>query len=461
MAGGPHWLKVPHPLVLLTGGILLAALASHVVAPGAYERRTDEATGREVVVAGTYAELDARSPVDAFDAVVAIPRGMQHVGEVIFLVFLIGGAFTVVDASGVLGRGASSLARILTGRTVLIIPVVSLCFAAGGVTFNMQEEVIALAPVVLLLCRRVGFEPVVAAAMSLGAAMVGSAFSPVNPFQVVIAKRLAELELGAGTFFRSVVLLVAMGIWIAFTMRYAMRTRAKPEAGTADSDQATSEGSASEELGPADVIVLGLVACTFALVSFGLLRLDWGFNELSAAFVIMGVVVGAATRMGVSGTAEAFVRGFREMAYAALLIGFARAIYLVLEDGQVIDTIVHALFAPLSELPLFASTAGMTVAQAGLHVLVPSVSSQAVLTMPVVVPLADLLGMSREVAVLAYQYGGGLCDLITPTNGALLAVLATVKIGYEKWFRFAAPAYLLLLALGIAAIGVALATGVI
>ena len=442
-------------MVLLTGGILLAALTTYLITPGEYERRVDEATGREVVVAGTYSELDQRTPVDGFEAVVAIPRGMQHVGEVIFLVFLIGGAFTVVDSSGVLRRGTSSLARALTGRLLWIIPVVSLCFAAGGITFNMQEETIALTPVMLILCRRVGFEPIVAAAMSLGAAMVGSAFSPTNPFQVGIAKGLAELDQGDGWLFRSVVLAVALTIWIVFVMRHAMRSRGE-QTDTDGGDLGDGEG-----LRRSDLLVLGLVGATFGVITYGLIGLGWGFNELSAAFVIMGVAVGVITRMGVSGTAEGFVRGFREMAYAALLIGFARAIYLVLEDGQVIDTIVHAIFTPLSDLPLFASAAGMTVAQAGLHVIVPSVSSQAVLTMPVVVPLADLLGMSREVAVLAYQYGGGLCDLITPTNGALLAVLAIVKVRYEEWFAFAGRAYLMLVALGLAAIGVALGTGVV
>ncbi len=445
-------LRVPHPLVLLTGGIFLAALASWIIVPGEYDRQLDEGTGREVVVAGTYEELSERSTVNAFDAVVAIPRGMLHVGDVIFLVFLIGGAFTVLDSAGVLARGTSALSRFLAGRTILTIPVVSLCFGAAGVTFNMQEEVIALTPVMLVLCRRVGFQPVVAAGMSLGSAMVGSAFSPTNPFQVGIAKRVADLDPGTGTWFRSSVLAIALGIWIVATMRYAIRTRAEPQVSAGeDADQGSLTAS--------DTAVLLLVAVTFAVVTLGLVRLGWGFDELSATFVIMGVAVGAIKRMGPTGIAEAFVRGFRNMAYAALLIGFARAIYLVLEDGQVLDTIVHALFTPLSDLPLFASAAGMTVAQAGLHIVVPSVSSQAVLTMPVAAPLADLLGMSREIVVLAYQYGGGLCDLMTPTNGALMAVLATVKVRYEEWFRFAGPTYLILLALGIAAIGVALTIG--
>jgi uncharacterized ion transporter superfamily protein YfcC len=173
----------------------------------------------------------------------------------------------------------------------------------------------------------------------------------------------------------------------------------------------------------------------------------------------MGILVGLVSRMGVGGTAEAYARGFREMAYAALLIGFARAISTVLADGRIIDTIVNGMFSPLEDLPRLASALGMVVGQALLHVPVPSVSGQAVLTMPILVPLADLLGLSRQVIVLAYQYGAGLCDLVTPTNGALMAILASAGVRYEEWMRFTVPLYAGLVALGGASIAVAIAIG--
>jgi uncharacterized ion transporter superfamily protein YfcC len=163
--------------------------------------------------------------------------------------------------------------------------------------------------------------------------------------------------------------------------------------------------------------------------------------------------------MGFSGTAAAYVRGFREMAYAGLLIGFARAIYVVLDQGRVIDTIVHGIFLPIEGLPTLVSALGMLVAQAAIHVPVPSVSGQAVLTMPLLVPLSDLLDLSRQVTVLAYQYGAGLCDLVTPTNGAMMAVLAASGVRYEQWLRFVVPLYLALMALGALAIAVGVAIG--
>jgi len=441
--------SVPHPLVLLAGCVILAAAASYVLPAGQFDRADDETTGRSVVVAGTYHAVE-RSPVNLFDAMVALPRGMAEAAEVIFLVFLIGGAFTVVDETGALRRGVMSLVRTLGGRDLLVIPIVSIFFATGGVVENMQEEIIPLIPVLLILTRTVGFTPLVAVAMSAGAAFVGSAFSPINPFQVQIAQKLAELPLGSGWLFRVIFLILALALWIGMTMRYAARERREPE---------LVEDSGDAGIGGRDWVIFGLVATTFAVLVIGLLRWGWDFNQLSAAFFIMGVVVGLLAGMGLTGTAEAYVRGFRSMAYAALLIGFARAIFVVLEDGHIVDTIVHAMFTPLEGLPLIASSLGMVAAQTLIHVPVPSVSGQAVLTMPVLIPLSDLLGLSRQVVVLAYQYGAGLCDIITPTNGALLAMLAAAGVRYEDWVKFALPLYLALIALGAVSIAIAISIG--
>ena len=179
-------LAFPHPLTLLTCCVLLAAVLTHVLPAGRYDRRDDPATGRTVVVAGTYHAVPA-APVSAFETLVAIPKGLVDAASVVFLVFLVGGAFTVVDQTGALRQAVGALARRLDGHELLVIPVVSLFFAAGGALENMQEEIIALVPVLLLLCRRMGFSSLTAVAVSLGSAGVGAAFSPIDPFQVGIA----------------------------------------------------------------------------------------------------------------------------------------------------------------------------------------------------------------------------------------------------------------------------------
>ncbi len=463
--------RFPHPLTLLTGFILVGAALSYVLPAGRYERRDDPVTGRSVVVPGTYRAVEP-DPVGPFEAVVAIPRGMADAADIVFLVFLIGGAFAVFDATGALRRGIAWLVRVLGDREILIIPLVSLAFATGGVLENLQEEIIALVPALLLLARRLGYTPLTAVAMSAGAAFVGSAFSPINPFQVGIAQKLAELPLLSGGGFRMLFLALALTLWIGSTMRHAARTRVAPSMG-AEGDMAVhgraddrhppglgQPGDAGPDgIGRRDAVIFGLLGLTFATLVYGLLRLGWDFDHLSALFFIFGVAVGLIGRLGVTGTAEAYADGFRSMAYAALLIGFARAIFVVLDDGQIVDTIVHGMFTPIQDLPVGLSALGMVAAHTAVHVPVPSVSGQAVLTLPVLVPLSDLLGLSRQVTVLAYQYGAGLCDLITPTNGALMAILAAGGVRYEEWMRFCVPRYLLLVALGAVSIGVAIVIG--
>ena len=443
--------RFPHPLALLVACILIAAALSWVVPAGEYQRVEDKETGRNVVVAGSYAPVEAK-PVGPFQALVAIARGMIDASSVIFYVFLVGGAFAVVERTGALTRLVNSLVSMLSGRGLLVIPVAGLAFATGGVLIQMQEELIAFVPVLLLLTSRLGFSPLTAVAMSVGASAVGASFSFINPFQVGIAQKVAEVELLSGWQFRVAFLIPALAIWIGATMLYARRTRGPVAA-----------RGAVEEVGPVagwrHGAILITVLASFVVFVVGVMRYHWDFDQLSAVFFIMGVVAGLLGGLRVNGTADAFAEGLRSMALAALLIGFARGIYVVMEEGRIVDTIVHGLFTPIAELPVTVSAIAMMASHTLIHVPVPSTSGHAVLTLPLLVPLSDLIGLSRQVTVLAYQYGAGICELITPTNGALMAMLAATGVQFDQWIRFAAPALALLFALAIAAIGTAVAVG--
>ena len=444
--------RLPHPLALLAACIVVAGVLTHVVPAGQYERREDTATGREMVVPGTYTRLESK-PLGPLAIALAVPKGIIDAADVLAVVFLVGGAFVVVERTGALHVALAALVA-RRRREALAIPIVCLAFAAGGAFENMQEEIIGLTPVLALLAGRLGFNAVTAVAMSFGAAAVGSAFSPVNPFQVAIAQQASGVPLFSGALFRTAVLLLALAVWIAGTMRFAKRggriatTRAEPDDAAAPSLSKSSSA-----------LILLLVLLGFAAFILGLTRHGWGFNELSAVFLVIGILAGLAGRLGVNGTADAYVQGFRDMAYAALLIGFARAIFVALDEGRIIDTIVHGMFTPLAGFPRAVAALGMLAGQAIVHVPVPSVSGQAVLTMPILAPLSDLLGISRQVAVLAYQYGAGLCELLTPTNGALMAVLAASGARYEEWMKFAVGMWAMLMALGAIAVLTAMAIG--
>ena len=284
-----------------------------------------------------------------------------------------------------------------------------------------------MVPALLMLTQRLGFDAVTAAQISVGAAAVGSSFSPVNPFQVLIAQKTSGVPQLSGGSYRTVFLAFALLLWILGTMRRARHTKTV----IATSTDATND----REFDTRAKAVLAIVLLTFVIFVYGVAQLHWDFNQEAALFFLMGCVVGVIGGLGVAGTADAFVDGFRSLAYAALLIGFARSISAVMEQGLIIDTVVNGVATSLAGLPVAVAALGMMLAQFAIHVPVPSVSGQAVLTMPVLAPVADLLHMSRQVAVLAYQYGAGMCELVTPTNGALVAVLAAAGVRFDDWIR--------------------------
>jgi uncharacterized ion transporter superfamily protein YfcC len=441
-------LRLPHPLILLIAAVAIAAALTWVLPAGEYARRDDPVTHRSVVVAGTY-HVVPRAPVGPFAAAVAIPRGFVEGAEVIAVVLLVGGAWVVVDRLGTLGRIIAALVASFRRRGLIAIPVISLFFATMGALENMQEEIIPLVPVLLILGRGIGIDAVRVVGMSAGAAMIGSAFGPTNPFQAGIAMKLAQLPATSAGALRLAMFAVAFVLWVAWTMRYAARTRTTVAESTADHDAA---GRVSTK----DVLIFLLVISPMAAYVYGSITLGWGLNELSAGFFIAGMLAGLWGGLGLDGTTLAYLEGMQSLLPAAMLIGVARSISLVLADGHVIDTILQGLAAPLAQAPGVVAALLMIPAQGIVHVFVPSVSGQAVLTMPVFVPLSDLLGISRQATVLAYQMGAGLAELLTPTNGALMALLLAAGVPYQKWIRFALVGVGIMLLVGVAGVFIAL-----
>ncbi len=436
-------LKLPHPFVLLLSAVLVAVAMTWIVPAGKYERRADAATGRDLVVPGSYARV-AQAPIGPMAALLVVPRGIVDGASVILTILMVGGAFALLDATGALGR----LVGALVGRTRrprFIVALVIVAFAALGALENMHEEIIALVPVLLVLSRGLGFGAVTALAMSVGAAVVGSAFGPTNPFQTGIALQYSEMPPLSQPALRFGLLLAAVAVWIGWTL--AMTSR--------DDEQTAVTAPHPEPATSRDVVLLAIVLVPFVPYVYGVLRLDFGFNELSGLFLIAGFAVGLVSGRSLSDTAAAFLKAMETMLAASLFVGVARAISVALNDGQILDTILYALATPLSHTPGVMAAALMVPLHAILHIPVVSVSGQAVLTMPVMAPLADLVGVSRDAAVIAYQTGAGLMDMITPTNGALLAMLLGAKVSFSRWMRFAIPGALLVSIVGFVGIWLA------
>ena len=450
--------RLPHPLVLLIAAVGVAALLTWILPAGEYDRRDDPATGRRVVVAGTYHSV-ARAPVGPFAALVAIPRGIAEAADVIALILLAGGAWVVVDKLGTLGRLVSALVARLRNRGLIAIPILAVFFATMGALENMQEEIIPLVPVLLVLGAGLGIDAVSVVAMSAGAAMIGSAFGPSNPFQAGIALKLAQVPVTTAGALRLALFVVAVALWIAWTMHHAARMRRTTlpsESRPLGLSEPATEPAVRTPLAVKDVLILLLVSAPVVAYIYGSLRLGWGFNELSASFLIAGVAAGLWGGLGLQGTTTAYLEGMQSMLPAAVLVGVARSLSLVLSDGHVIDTILQSLATPLGHASPAAAALLMIPAQSLVHVFVPSVSGQAVLTMPVFVPLSDLLHLPRVATVLAYEMGAGLTEMLTPTNGALMAVLLAAGVPFQRWFKFAIAGAAIVVCVGIAGIVVLL-----
>ena len=431
--------RLPHPFVLLLAAVGIAAALTWIIPAGEYQRRIDAGTGRTVVMAGTYAPVPA-TPVGPLAALLAVPRGIIAGADIIITILFVGGAFALLDATGALSRLVAALiGASYRPRTIVI--AVSLAFATLGALENMQEEIVALVPVLVLLSRGLGFGSVTAIAMSAGAAAVGAAFGPTNPFQTGIALRFAELPALTIPGIRLGLMVAAVATWIAWTLMMTSRDETATGAG----------GERPPATGPAtrlDAVLLALVLLPFIPYVYGVLKFDWGFNELSALFLVAGFAVGLVSGRDVTATATGLLKGMEAMLAASLFVGVARAISIVLADGHVIDTILYSLAVPLAQFPGTVAALLMVPMHAVLHIPVPSVSGQAVLTMPIMAPLSDLLGVSRDAAVIAYQTGAGLADLVVPTNGALLAMLLSAGVPFGRWLRFAVPGALLVSIIG-------------
>src|SRR5437762_5557814 len=328
-------MKLPHPVILLVAGVAACAILTWVLPAGEYQRRDDPATGRRIVVAGTYHPVDP-APVGPFAAAVAIPRGFVEAADVIGVVLFVGAAWIVVDRIGTLGRLIAALVASFGSRGLIAIPVISFFFATMGALENMQEEIIPLVPALLLLGRGLGVDAVSVVAMSTGAAAIGSAFGPTNPFQAGIAMKLAQLPPMSSAPLRWTMFAAALALWVGWTMWHAARNRDSGLApGVYGLPSSVSGSARTEDRRPKtggdsvalkDLIILLIAVAPIAAYVYGSVVLGWGFNELAGGFLIAGCVAGLLGGLGVAGTTAAYLEGMQAMLPAAILIGVARSL---------------------------------------------------------------------------------------------------------------------------------------
>jgi uncharacterized ion transporter superfamily protein YfcC len=430
--------RVPHPYALLSGLVVVAALATWLLPAGEYARR--EVGGRLLVDPASFRELP-RSPAGVDDVLLAYPRGLLATSAIVVYIFLIGGTFGVLQATGALEAGIAALVAAARGRGELVLPLLVFVFALGGGTIGMAEETLPFLPGLVLLARRLGYDEVIAGAVALAGAGAGFSGAFLNPFTVGVAHGIAGLPLFSGLGFRLVVwatLTLATVLYIGWAAR---RHRVPVES--------AGEAARAQPLGVRRAAVLGVLGAGLALVVVGAFRWSWGLVELSGLFLGVAVAAGVAGGLGAERTASSFVDGAASLAGAALVVGLARGVLVILDGARATDAILQALAGVVAHLPGWATVFGIYVVQVVLSYLVPSGSGQAALSLPILLPLGDLVGVTRQTSVLAYQFGDGFSNVFTPTSGYFMAGLGLIGVSWERWAKFMLPLQLLWLALGL------------
>lgn len=432
--------KVPHTLVLLFSMMVLAYVATWLVPAGAFDTAVDD-HGRSVVVPGTFHHLEEQPKLPAWHLFTAIPRALEDAQGIIFFLLLIGGSLAVLRSTGAIDAMLGRVLSRFSHRPALLIFMGMAAFLAGSSTIGMAEEYIPLVLILISLCVALRMDTVSAVATMVVGYGIGYGVAVLNPFTVLVAQGVAEVPPTSGWLYRVILSLPFFIIGFHHVWRYASRVRANPEASVVH-DVPEAQPPQPSEYPPLDLrrrLILLVTLAALVFMIWGIASHGWYFTELGAIFVALAIVAAVVARQKFDDTARIFGHGASELATTALLIGFARGIALILEDGQVLHTIVNAMASPLAKVGPELSAAGMVLIQSVMNFFVPSGSGQAYVMMPLMAPISDLVGVSRQVAVLAFQMGDGFMNMIVPTNAVLMGILGLAGIPYDRWFRFIWP----------------------
>ena len=451
--------RVPHTLVLLFGIMVVAWVATWTLPQGSFERVANEG-GRMVVVPDTYTPAEESVQLPPTALLTVIPRSLAAAQDIIFFVLIVGGAISVLRATGMIDAVLGSVLKHIGHSPALLIGIGIALFAAGSGAIGVAEEYIPFAALLIALCLAMRMDVMTAMGIMVVGYGIGYGVAALNPFTVLVAQGVAELPPTSGWQYRVILFFPFVAIGIHHVWSYARRVQADPA-------NSLMVGIESKHLPPTEfppldgrrLFVLIAALLTLALMVWGIAGPGWYLVELGALFLGLAIVAGVVGGLGLDNTAKRFTEGACELAGTALLIGFARSIAMILEDGQVLDTIVSGLAAPLAAVGAYGAAIGMLFIQTILNFFIPSGSGQAYATMPIMAPLSDLVGVTRQTAVLAFQFGDGLANMIVPTNVVLMSILGIAGIPYDRWFRFIWPLMVKLLIAASLALVVAVAIG--
>ena len=436
-----HEVKSVNPMIILACIIVLAAIATYIVPAGQFDRVPIEGTEYEGIVQGSYHHVD-NNPVAPFDVFVSFTKGLQDAAYIIFFLLILGGVFKIVEATGALHAGINNMIKATAGKEVILVPICMIVFSLISATAACCEEYLAFLPLMYMVCMGCGFDSILSVGLLFCASAVGYAGGMTQAFSVGVAQTIAGLPIFSGIGFRVVGWAVLVTATIIYMMIYAHRIKKDPtKAYNFEIDkkfraEMDFHPEKIETMTKAQGLILAIFFAGFVFAAFSVIKLGFYIDEMSGVFLIVGILCAIIGRLAPGKAADAFAEGAQDLVWAGLIIGMCYAATTILQDAQIMDTIVNGMGTALGGLHSSIAAVGMFFMQDLLNFLIPSGSGQAAITMPFMAPLADVLGVSRQTAVLAFQYGDAFTNVISPTSGEIMAALAICHVPYGKWFKF-------------------------
>ncbi len=451
--------RIPHAIAMLFSIIVLVSLLTYVLPAGTYERVIID--GRSTVVPNSY-KVIASTPVNLLELFKAIPLGFKAGVEIIFIVIAGGIMFGFMEKSKAIENAVGTLIKTLgLQRKNLIIVIMTFMYGLLGVTVGYENN-IALVPIAAMLSLALGGDLMLAAGISVGAMTIGFGLSPINPYTVGTGHKLAELPMFSGALLRTALCFSGLTIMAIYNVRYFIKISNHPKQSLAlgldTNNLALSKPLKDYTLSSKNWSVISIFLLGLIVILYGVFNLNWHINELSAVFLMIALLCGIASKMSATSISETLLEGVAFAAPGAFLVGFATSIKVLMEMGNIGDTISYQLSTMLEGLPLYVAAIGMSISQTVINFFIPSGSGQALATLPVMLPLGESLGLTQQITILAFQIGDGISNLVNPTLGGLIAMLSMCRVPIDRWIRFIFPVLILILMLSFVAIVIAVAT---
>ncbi len=432
--------RIPHPVTMLFGIIVLASLLSYVLPAGLFERELVD--GRQRVIPGTFKYV-AQSPINPLDMFVAMGKGFKTAADIIWVVLASGIMFGILQKTKMVENAVGSLVKKLglTKRYILVF-VMTLIFGLLGVAVGYENN-IAMVPIGAMLSLAIGGDLILAAGISVAAITVGFGLSPINPYTVGTGHKIAELSMFSGAPYRSLICFSGLVLLAFWNVRYFRRITSNPSV-SLGTDLDVSGFSLSKKLDDYSMsannwLVAFIFLACMTWMLYGIFTQHWYLQEIAAIFMIIAFLSGLAARLSPREISETLLNSVALVAPGAFMVGFATTIKVILEMGQISDTIAYQLSSLLTSLPLYGSALVMSLAQCVMNLFIPSGSGQALATLPIMIPVGDLVGLTRQTTILAFQIGDGVTNLINPTLGGLIAMLSLCRVPFDRWLRFISP----------------------